>query len=192
MKKRIIALLVVMTMAVASLGCGKKNTETKGNDTENYEPQVRYPDAEGYAEGYYEDTMHTYFFEYIVNSAYVCKEYEGYKPQDGNQLLVADVTVKNTGYASLIMYATDFQVQWSDTSANAYEWPITYYMEEETDEKSNMFPKEYELEINESRTGSLVYEVPKDEKDFSISYKEYFEDGSEGDTFFVYFTAKSK
>ncbi|MCM1185192.1 MAG: DUF4352 domain-containing protein [Lachnoclostridium sp.] len=192
MKKRIIALLVVMTMAVASLGCGKKNTETKENDAQSYEPQVRYPDAEGYAEGRYEDTMHTYFFEYIVNSAYVCKEYEGYKPEAGNQLLVADVTVKNTGYASLVMYATDFQVQWSDTSEDAYGWPITYYMEEEIDEKSDMLPKEYELEINESRTGSLVYEVPEDEKDFSISYKEYFEDGSEGDTFFVYFTAKSK
>lgn len=192
MKKRIIALLLIMIMAAASLGCGKKNPSGNDTDTESYELQERYPDHDGYAEGRYGDTMITYFFEYIINSAYVCEEYKGIKPEEGNQLLVADMTIKNTGYVSILMYDTDFQVQWTDTSENAYDWPVTYYMEDDADVKDNMFPKEYELEINESRTGKLVYEVPKEEKDFSISYKEYFEDGTEGDTFFVYFTAKSK
>ena len=46
--------------------------------------------------------------------------------------------------------------------------------------------------MNEERTGLLVYEVPADSKDFSISYLEAFEEGDEGDTFFVYFTPEEK
>ena len=50
----------------------------------------------------------------------------------------------------------------------------------------------YELAVDESRTGTLVYEVPMGERDFSISYKELFDNDTEGDTFFVYFTAKEQ
>lgn len=195
MKRKLIALLLILTMAAVSLGCGKKSSSSKNTSdasTQSYVPQVRYPDTEGFAEGYCGDTMMTYFFEYIINSAYVCKEYEGYKPKDGYQLLVADITIKNPGHESLLMYETDFQVQWSDDSEDAYGYPVTLNMEDNAKVKGDMLPKEYELEINESRTGKLVYEVPKDEKDFSISYKEFFDDGTEGNTFFVYFTAKSK
>ena len=45
---------------------------------------------------------------------------------EGYQLLVADVTVKNTNRESIPMYDTDFQVQWSDDSEDAYDVPITY------------------------------------------------------------------
>ena len=45
-------------------------------------------------------------------------------------------------------------------------------------------------------TGLLVYEVPNGEKDFSISYLELFDDGTEegeeGDLFYVYFTAEEQ
>ena len=55
---------------------------------------------------------------------------------------------------------------------------------------------EYELAVNETRTGDLVFDVPADEKDFSISTMELFDDGSlegeEGDTFFVFFSAEAK
>ena len=52
----------------------------------------------------------------------------------------------------------------------------------------------YTLAIDEERTGELVYEVPAGQVDFSISYLELFDDGTEegdtGDTYFVYFTAE--
>ena len=55
-------------------------------------------------------------------------------------------------------------------------------------------PASYDLAVNEERTGDLVFEVPADEKDFSISTMELFDDGTEegeeGDTFFVFFTAE--
>lgn len=48
--------------------------------------------------------------------------------------------------------------------------------------------------MDEERTGDLVFEVPVGQADFSIGYREMFDDGSEegqsGDTHFVYFTAK--
>ena len=112
---------------------------------------------------------------------------------EGYQLLVADVTVKNTNRESIPMYDTDFQVQWSDDSEDAYDVPITYY----TDAVSyQQLPTEYELAVDEERTGLLVFEVPAGETDFSISYLELFNDGTEegeeGDTFFVYFTAEAQ
>ena len=39
---------------------------------------------------------------------------------------------------------------------------------------------------------SRVFEVPEDSKDYSISYLEQFSNDTEGDVFFVYFTAKDK
>ena len=51
---------------------------------------------DGYAEGRIGDTMKTYFFNYKVNSAYLCEEYNGYQQAEGKCMLVAEVTVKNT------------------------------------------------------------------------------------------------
>ena len=48
------------------------------------------------------------------------------------------------------------------------------------------------LGVNEEKTGLLVYEVPEDSKDYSISYLEQFSNDTEGDVFFVFFTAKDK
>ncbi|MBD5547902.1 MAG: DUF4352 domain-containing protein [Lachnospiraceae bacterium] len=141
---------------------------------------------EYYNEGRMGDTMETYFFDYTVNSAYVCDEYEGYQPQEGNRLMVADVTVKNTFNESIIMFDTDFQVQWNSDAEEDWDVPITYYGNEMSEEQ---LPSEYELTVNEERSGLLVFEVPDDKKDFSISYLEVFDDDSEGNVFFVYFTA---
>lgn len=140
----------------------------------------------GYGEGYIGDTMKTYFFDYTVNSAYLCDEFNGYVPQEGNRLLVAEVTVKNTFNESIVMYDTDFQVQWNSTGEDDYDFPITLYADPVSEEQ---LPAEYELGINKDRTGLLVFEVPQERKDFSISYLELFDDDSEGNVFFVFFTA---
>ena len=55
-----------------------------------------------------------------------------------------------------------------------------------------MFPNEYTLTKKQSRTGILAYEVPADETQFSISYQTVFEDQSEGNLFFIFFTANDK
>ena len=80
--KRLGAIFLLGTLSLSLLtGCGDKTGYAE----------------DGYAEGRLGDTMHTYFFDYTVNSAYLCDTFEGYTPiLDGYRLLVADVTVKNT------------------------------------------------------------------------------------------------
>ncbi len=154
-------------------GCGEKQETGYAQD--------------GYAEGRLGDTMHTAFFDFAVNRAYLTREFEGYQAiQEGYQLLVAEVTIQNTFWESIPMFDSDFQVQWSSDEPDAYDVPITYYTDAVSGEQ---LPMEYELAEDETRTGLLVFEVPEGEKDFSISYLEIYEDGSEEDVFFVFFTA---
>lgn len=147
---------------------------------------------DGYAEGRMGDVMQTYFFTYSVNSAYVCDTYEGYAPADGNELLVAEVTIKNTSRSSIEMYDTDFQAQWGATDEDAFSLPITFDAETGEDRgtvSDSQLPGTYTLGIDEARTGLLVFEVPAGSRDLSISHMEYFSDDTTGDTFFVFFTA---
>lgn len=217
MKKFASLFLATVVTAAVLTGCGSNGTLSSGSgssgtsgstpslstssstessaaasSSSSAESRAGYPDENGNAEGRLGDTMHTYFFDYTVNSAYLCDEYEGYTPQDGNELLVADITVKNTVTQSLEMYDTDFQIQWNDSADDAFGFPITLEMEDGAVLNDQMLPGVYELSINQSVNGFLVYEVPAGNKDFSISYLEMFDDDSTGDVFFVYFSAEKQ
>lgn len=183
--KKVGAALLAALLVLALAGCGSKDSEEAANEV--------YAE-DGYGEGRMGDTMHTYFFDYTVNSAYVCGTYEGYIPADGNELLVAEVTVKNASAQSIPMWDDDFQAQWNEEgNDDAYSWPITEDVEPVSSEQ---LPAEYDLAAEEERTGLLVFEVPAGNQDFSISYRELFDNGTAegepGDTFFVFFTAESK
>lgn len=183
--KKFVSLLLATLLAASLVGCGETSTGLS-NVNDVYA-------EDGYAEGGLEDVMHTYFFDYTVNSAYVCEQYESYVPTDGYDLLVAEVTVKNTSGDTIAMYDTDFQVQWGDDDNDeAFDVPITYYIETTETISDDMFPYEYELKNKESRTGLLVFEVPEGMAEYSISYLEYFSDDTSGDVFFVYFAAEKK
>ena len=175
MKHRLLALAMTAAAVLGLTACG-------GNDT---------------SEGRVGDTMETFFFDFTVNSAFLTQDYGGYAPAERNVLLVADITVKNTGQAGIEMYDLDFQVQWGDDGSNAY--PITTDMEtyaEVDPVGESQLPATYALAADEERTGELVYEVPAGNTDFSIAYLERFvdEDGREstGDTFRVRFTAEER
>lgn len=187
--KKFISLFLTAIMAVSLAGCG---TPASGDGSSASSPSAGYPDEEGYAEGKFGDTMHTYFFDFTINSAYVCSQYENYVPQEGNELLVAEMTIKNTHRESLPMFDTDFQVQWGDTSEDAFDVPITYYAESTDTIGENVLPYEYMLAVNESKTGLLIFEVPEGKNDFNISYLEEFDNDTTGDVFFVFFTAERK
>lgn len=150
---------------------------------------------DGYAEGRIGSLMHSHFMDFTVNSAYTASSYHGHAAPEGMKVLVVELTVKNTFNESLPMYDDDFQGQWSASAeTDEYAWPITEGEggSELDTVAEEQFPAEYELAVNESRTGTLVFDVPEDEKDFSISHLELFSDDSEGDTFFVYFTAEKR
>ncbi|MDE5908928.1 MAG: DUF4352 domain-containing protein [Lachnospiraceae bacterium] len=202
--------LAGVALAICLVGCGnvrsvlnRESEETKESEEReeseetqeikeslfDRESEEEASDVGGYSEGRMGDTMKTYFFDYTVNSAYVCEEFEGFQPAEGKDLLVADVTVKNTFNESIPMFDSDFQIQWNSDAEEDYDVPISYYGNEVSDEQ---LPESYELSINEEKTGLLVFEVPEGEKDFSISYLELFDDDSEGDVYFVFFTAEKQ
>lgn len=181
-----LALATVLAVTVFT-GCGKPS-----DDPDSAKTTPGYPDEEGYAEGVLGTAMHTEFFDFTVNSAYTCAAYEDYTPADGWQMVIVELTIKNTFSESVPMFDSDFQIQWSDDADDAYELPITIYLESGKTVGKNMLPSEYDLAVKESRTGILAYEVPVGETEFSISYQTYFEGGSEGNLFFVFFTAKNK
>ena len=186
--KKVFSILLGMTLMFSLVGCGTTGSSSSSGGSSDNKSGVYAED--GYGEGEMGDVMHTYFFDYVVNSAYICSEYEGYEPEEGNKLLVADVTVKNTSGDTIEMYDSDFQVQWGGEGDDDFDLPITYYEDAVSDEQ---LPEIYELKHRESRTGLLVFEVPEDSGDeYSISYLEAFDDDTEGDTFFVYFDATEK
>lgn len=214
MMKRIACALLTGALALALTACGSSSSGVSGgsdsapassvpsssrslpgasSQEEQTAPQgATITPEDGYAEGRLGDVMQTYFFTYSVNSAYVCDTYEGYTPAEGNELLVAEVTIKNTSRSSIEMYDTDFQAQWGATDDNSFSLPITFDAETGEDKgtvSDAQLPGTYTLGVNEARTGLLVFEVPAGSRDLSISHMEYFSDGTTGDTFFVFFTA---
>ncbi len=187
--KKFATLLLAAVMTITLAGCGTPASNEGNNGSSAAQPGYA---QDGYAEGRLNDTMHTYFFDFTINSAYVCNEYNGYKPASGHELVVAEATIKNTMRESIPMFDSDFQIQWGGTGEDDFEFPITYSAKSTDNLGEDLFPAEYTLGVNEKRTGLLVYEVPEGKSDFNISFLEEFDNDTTGDLFFVYFTAEHK
>lgn len=186
--KKLASILLMVVLAFNLTACSSSEDSLSDLMPDSFSDTDVLPE-DGYAEGQLGSVMRTYFFNYTVNSAYLCDEYSGYTPAEGKTLLVADVTVKNTFDEAIEMYDTDFQVQWGSDEEDAYDYPITLYVDPVSDEQ---LPGTYELAAGEEVTGLLVFEVAAGSTDFSISYLELFSDDTEGDLFFVYFTAEEQ
>ena len=150
---------------------------------------------DGFADGALEDTMHTRFFDFTIHSASLTNSFDGYTPPEGYQLLEAEITITNTYPQTLPMSFLDFQVQWGEErGAGQYGYPVCLGEEDDfstyTTVSDQQLPVLYDLKVDETREGVLLYEVPRGETEFSISYQEYFDDGTEGDVFFVYVTCQ--
>ena len=170
--KKLVACIAVMMMACMMLSaCGKSpvNSVVTAKD--------------GQADGEIGTTFRTAFFEYSVDSVAYPSEYEGYTPAAGMQLLDVVITIKNTFGEELPMYNSDFQIQWHDLGNGEEDYGFCIEM----DSSSTIMPSEYGLAKGDSCTYHIIYEVPAEAKEFSVSYLEFFSDNSEGDVFFTYF-----
>lgn len=212
--KKLLSLLLTLVLALSLAACSSLPNgvgDLVGNkddgDTATKEPDsnaadddqgVGYP-VDGQADGFLGDTMHTYFFDFTINSAYTCSEFDGLVPDDGFKFLVAEITIDNTTRYTQPMYVYDFQVQWvpqdGEDEELAYDWPLFEEVGdgEYASPSDEQLPAEWELGIKESRTGILLYAVPAGAKDYSISFQEYLVNSSGeetvGDLFFVWFNA---
>lgn len=208
MKKGPVMLLMFLMMLGSLTACGSlpnsvgdvlnndsAETAKAGGDGVGYA-------MDGYAEGFLGDTMHTYWFDFTVNSAYTCQEFDGLSPEDGYKFLVAEITLYNTTKSTQPMYFWDFQLQWDAQPGEDEEMAFGYPLYEEIQNEDGesdfisvsdlQLPTYYDLGINETRTGLLLYTVPEGAKDYSISFQEFFDDDTEGDLFFIWFNAEAK
>lgn len=175
--KKSAAFLLVLAMLGPLGGCGLDLSLSQG-------PSVK--------KGHIGDTMATYWFDFTIEDAYSCSEYDGYTAQEGCQLVVATMLVENTWDRSVDLWETDFVILWGDEMENM-EITVPVYTEDQ-------FPEEYTLGIDGNRTGLLIYEVPEECRDFAIWFQELYEDednpenedGIEGDSYLVYFTPEKK
>ena len=113
-------------------------------------------------------TFSTMFFDYTVVSAYSPAVYDGYKAAAGNKLLVVRVRVKNDFGSTLPMYDTDFPLFWGNGDYE-YSWAVDAF-------NDDMMPLEWELADGQEATWDMLFEVPADRVDFSLSYLEEYTD----------------
>ena len=191
MKKFIAAVLAgIMMMSLAA--CGKTGIAGAGSNWVEEDDNIeayKYDDGTYLYEGREGSTMKTAWFDFTVNGAYYTEDsIGGYTPSNGNILVVVDLTLKNTFTESVPMWQDDFVLLWTEEVDDEYSYPV------EVSESllDDQFPYEFNMKVNETVDGLLIFEAPAGEEDFSIAFIEYYEDNSEGDAFRVYFSADEK
>ena len=190
--KKTFALLLALLLVFSLAACTSGSNEPAADP--GSAPVIKEAEDGGVFDGRIGETIRTYFYDFKVTDAYLCDDYHGFTPQDGNVLLVVKVDIENTMNSSIPMSDLDFQAQWGDDADDAFAWPITSDPETMDDRGTlcdEQLPYEYEMSVGEKISGGeLVYEVPEGYKDFSISAIDDFADETEdGDVYFVYFTA---
>lgn len=155
-------------------------------DTQIWEDYVTAFD--GYAEGVVGTVFRTVFFDYRVDSVAFPFEYEGYIADDGMQLVDVKITIRNTFGEELPMYNCDFQIQWHDLGDGDEDYDFGIEM----DDSDTVMPFDYSLADEATCCYHIVYEVPAEAEEFSISFQEFFSDNTEGDVFFTYFNKSGR
>ncbi len=181
------ALTAVMMLSLAA--CGKTGLSGAGDDWVNEDDNIEtYENQAGSStyEGKIGSTLKTTWFDFTVKDAYVTDEaISGYSVSEGNRLLVVTVELKNTYGDTVPMWDDDFWIEFGEDDG-AYPIDVNETI------LDDQFPKEYNLEKKETRTGTIIFEVPDDVEDFALVFLEYFDDSTEGNYFAVYFTADEK
>ena len=187
--KKFFAMLLTLTMVLAIAGCGKTGLGSGWASSDDSITVTDFDDGTHLYEGRIDSTMKTAWFDFTITDAYITEDaIGGYTPSDGNVLVVVSLTLKNTFSESVPMSNWDFQLQWGDDADDAFSMPV----ETNEDLMDDQFPAEYSLKVNETKKGVLIFEAPEGEDDFSISFIEYYEDDTEGDYFWVYFSADER
>ena len=172
MKRLASFLLLLMILPIGACGAGKDD------------PNIKY--------GGIGDTMSTKRFDFVVTDAYSCGQYLGYAPSAGYQIVVVTVQIRNDCGQPVDMRGDDFVIHWGgDDDIFDVDIPLPAGL------SGDQFPDEYVLDAKESKNGVMVFEVPREFRDFTIRFMEPFEsdtdpDSGEGDTFFVDFTAEDR
>ena len=172
MKRLVSLLLPVMLLSLAACVGGP----------DSHEPGAKY--------GGIGDAMSTEWFDFTVTDADSCSQYQGYTPSEGYKLVVVNLSLKNDCGQEVDVWGEDFVLLWGDGD-DALDIPLPAGL------SVDQLPDEFVLGVNETISGVMVFEAPREFGDFSISFMEIFVsetnlDGEEGGTFFVEFTAEDR
>lgn len=210
--KKLVSLFLALMLLASLTACGEgglslkpggdgdKTVDPANSDGQDNQTQVIEPDEDGVAIGYEGDTLRTEFFDMTINDPYTCDEFDGLVPEEGWKFLAVELTLYNyTSYVQPMM-DIDFEVIWDLDDDDAWAWPesdMTTNASGETEysvRSDKQLPVEYDLGIHKTKTGTLLYQVPEDAKEFFICYYEVYapEEGSDqpeyGDSFYVRFS----
>lgn len=155
-------------------GNGSNGNYNRGDDVYAYD---------GAGIGYVGDIMHTYWFDFTVNDIMFCQTFQGYTAREGYQLIVLDMTIKNTFEEEVPMFDTDFWVEWGEDD---YDFDYSNPVSDLYDISTDFLPERYYLTTDDIVTGLLMYEVPVGYSEYMLIFEEYYEDGDVGDWFGVY------
>ena len=122
----------------------------------------------------------TAFFEYEVTDVRTCQSYHTRCARSGHRLVVAEVTIWNTEDYTLPMSRYDFRLQWGEGEADC-AYPLDWCCEEQ-------LPDQYDIPEGENIRGELVFQVPDGVSGMALGFLEIFEDESQGNAHFIYFT----
>lgn len=129
-------------------------------------------------------TLSTAFFDFTITSVKTTSTLAGYTTSDSKfKFVVADVTVKNTMDEAIPVGNYDFSIQWKNGVKTEEDISYEEFMD-------GMYPDEVTLAPGKSLSGTLVFEVPLDQKEVSVVYREIFDDDFEGDAYYVDLTLK--
>ena len=99
------------------------------------------------------ETLSSDWFNFTVENVYATHEYSGVNASEGNQLIVADVLIDNISSHQIIFDDTDLKIYWEkgESSCGALQTIAGAI-----------------LDIGETCSGTLVYEVPEQIQNFAI------------------------
>lgn len=131
------------------------------------------------------DTVSTSWFDYTITSAQSMTAYQDYTADEGCKLIVVELTIQNRFDEPVPMYDSDFQLYWGEYAQDQWALPLEVFCPQQ-------LPEEYDLAVDETREGVLVYQVPDSACDFTLAFLEVFDNGTaegeEGDVYLAYFT----
>lgn len=184
-KRRWLPLFILVLCSLCMTGCGnaeKVRGSKKAQDGRSYG---------GTVEGNIGEVMHTAFFDVTLDQA-VCQntyQFEDglYQADSGNTYLIVTLTIENTYEKDLPMSITDFTLDFDgraeDTLVVGFgkaELGVDPYMEDL-----------FTLKQGEHITKSILFTVDEKEE-YTLCYKEYYEDQFEGNRFEIHFTPEAK
>lgn len=136
--RRLASLLLALAVALSLPACGQSGLDLSPGGGDDGEP--------GLKQGLPGDTLSTQWFDFTVDGAYSCARYGSYTAADGNKLVVATLTLKNTFGNPVDMWGDDFAILWDDPDQDGGAAPAL-----PEGISGEQFPDEYVLEIDEIR-----------------------------------------